>query len=384
MKKHLRRRFSDLSRVYSIQILGASKRRDIDFGWPSPTADVENANHYYDAVLFTKRSLEKMRHSILAEGKTDVHSLVKDIPEQMVFIASPTADVKNHAERLSQTLRSKGYSVFQFDHRRHLAEDSDMEEVLGTITQKCLILIQLLGAVPGGRVSGAKSHLVPQQYEVMKAADKDIYVWEEPSVERSECSDDYRDFLNSVQSHTSGYQEFETYVLKQVERLAKEQEAASRREEARTETEGETKKYPFVGIDYAAPDKVIAEAVLKAIAEYANVESLPLDINGQQLERAVTDNDGIIMIYGNSSAGQKRIGAHFGIVQRYKNRNDDVWFDVAIGNGLQAAGDNSGLLLPGGPNVHVIEVDPSGSGVDETALSLFVEDIKNNALRRYQ
>ncbi|MEO1142324.1 MAG: hypothetical protein AAFW66_08285, partial [Pseudomonadota bacterium] len=336
------------------------------------------------AVRFTKQSLENMRHEILEAQAKDVSSQVEELPEQMVFIASPTGDVRQQTERLRKTLNDKGYSVFQFDHKRHVNEESDVEDVIRTACEKCQIAIQLLGTAPGGRIGDSELYLVPQQNKAISETEVPLFVWEAPWVDRTECSDEYQAFLNSIQCHSSSYQEFETYIVKQVEKIAKEQEAARRRQAVREEAKPAKSRHPFVGIDYAAADRAIAEVVLNAIVEHANVEPLPFDMNNKDLERAVSDNDGIVMVYGNSSAGQKRVSAHFGIVQRFKNRTDNAWFDVAIGNGLDELDDGSAPLLPGGPNVHVIGVDPAELSVDRTALSRFVEEIKNNAMKRYQ
>ncbi len=363
----LRVEFPKLDRILRLPYWGKHNQMPIKYGWPLPNLASKNHGKYQDALEFAANSIKNIRLEIMADKQQNPISVLRELDQHDVFIASPTADVKREAERLEEALKLDGYSVLKFDPGQYVSKNTDANEAVELAISKCDLAVQLFGAVPGGRMNDSELQSIPLQYDLIKSSGKTMFSWESSQFEHAEIGDNYREFLQTVQTHKSSYEDFEQYVLKQVAKKTKE-----------VETLSDSDAEPIVSIDFAEPDTVIADILMNALTNHASVMPLEFDLNCDRLEQAVSDSDGIVMVYGNCRAGQKRTGAHFGIVQRFKNRNRSAIFDLAIGNSQE-----SHAAYPRGPNVHIFDIDAEKLVVDQGTLSEFVRNIKENAARRY-
>jgi hypothetical protein len=275
---------------------------------------------------------------------------------------------------LAAALGKERYSTLSFDPNLHVAPGAQTSSVIKDAMAKCDVVIQLLGGVPGAQIEGKT--LVSLQHAIGKESGKPHLVWRSPTFDPAECGSDYSDFLRSIQYHETSYEEFEQYAVKQVANAMRLPESDARRKGI-LDANGITDDIlPLVVIDVAEPDVEIAGVVAEALQQFAFVESLPFDLDRAKLDEAISDNDGIVLVYAESREGQIRIGAHFPIIR--KSQRLSRKFDIAIGNGSGP----SALPYPRGPNVHVIKVDRERMQVDPKSLNNFLDVIRANAARR--
>jgi hypothetical protein len=376
-ENRLRKFFPRIERTLRIQFYGGPPEKRVLFGSPLPwLVDVEGRRNYDGA-------LQQVVSGIQTRGSEFLHTrnAAKGMPAQhighhTVFLARSTVDVRNDAQRLATFLEKEGHSTFSFDPGLHVGPGTLTSSVLKTAIAKCDVVIQLLGGVPGAQIEGKT--LVSLQHALGKESGKPHLVWRSPTFDPAECGFDYSDFLRSIQYHETSYEEFEQYALKQVANVMRLAESDARRKSI-LEANGMTDDddiLPLVAIDVAEPDVEIADVMAEALKQFAYVAPLPFDLDRTKLVEAISDNDGIILVYGESREGQMRIGAHFPII--HKSQRLSRKFDIAIGNG---SGPRA-LPYPRGPNVHVIKVDRERMQTDAKSLNGFLDVVRANAARR--
>lgn len=385
--KRLRKYSPDLGRTLREEFWGLKNGSVELYGHPLPELLSKEKMEYYDGALGrVVQSLETRGQEILDERQQRDHgSLLNVLPNHDVFLASPTADVRREVEWLETALQNDGRSVLRFDSRRHIAGELNAEEAINLAISKCNLSIQILGASPGGKYKGSEQNSVPLQHELCGADERPFHVWLSPEVEIGQSDYvDYNEFLKAAQPHQSSFEEFVQYVLKKVEKVTRNAESGTRRDIKLGHAGIENQAWPIVTLDVAQPDVEISDAIARAIQDQAYAETLDFDLDSARLEESVADSDGIIFVYSDSRAGQKRTQSHFKVISRYKNLNSKALFDLAIGNGLDEDSAKNAPPYPRGPEVHVISIDKDKLEVNPTELKKFLEEVKANAEHRYQ
>jgi hypothetical protein len=374
-ENRLRRYYPSIERTLRIQFYGGEPENRVLYGWPFPPLLEPSAlRDYNNTVEEVVRGIQTRSNEILRERNAAIGLPAETIGRHTVFLARSTADVRNDVQRLAAALGKAEYSTLSFDPNMHLAPGGLASSVIKDAIEKCDVVVQLLGGVPGARFEGRS--LVQLQYDIAKESGKPHLVWRSPAFDPNESDPDYGSFLRSIQSHETSYEEFEQYAIKQVANALRAAESDMRREE-RLGSSAETDDIrPLVAIDVAEPDVEIANVVMKALQQFAGVTALPFDLDRVKLAEAISDNDGIVLVYAETREGQVRVGAHFPIIYKFQRRNRQ--FDIAIGN----SSGPSALPYPRGPNVHVIKVDRERMMADPESLSNFVDVIRANAARR--
>jgi hypothetical protein len=375
-ENRLRKFFPRIERILRIQFYGGSPEKRVLFGSPLPWLVDAEGRRNYDGALQQLVSGIRTRGSDILQTRNAAKGLpAQPISQHVVFLARSTVDIKNNAQRLATFLEKEGYSTFSFDPSLHVGPGMLMSSVVTTAIAKCDVVIQLLGGVPGAQVEGKT--LVSLQHALGKESGKPHLVWRSPTFDPAECGLDYSDFLRSIQYHETSYEEFEQYALKQIANVTRLAESDARRKSI-LEANGMTNDdiWPLVAIDVAEPDVEIADVVAEALKQFAYVAPLPFDLDRPKLVEATSDNDGIVLVYGESREGQTRIGAHFPII--HKSQRLSRKFDIAIGNG---SGPRA-LPHPRGPNIHVIKVDRERLQIDAKSLMGFLDVVRANAARR--
>jgi hypothetical protein len=349
------------------------------FGYPLPQLLEPSERAAYDkAAKQVVQDIEARGRDIIRARKVAQGLPAESIDDHTVFLGYATADARNEINSLSVALQKAGYSALCFNPNLHVAPGSLASQVIKSAIEKCDVLVQMLGGVPGAQYEGRP--LVMLQHDLAKESGKPFFIWRSSAFDPNEIGLDYSTFLQSTQCHQSSYEEFEKYVVKQVDFVVRARESAQRRIDLRNSVGARDEILPLVTIDVAAPDYLIADAVADALKPFVGVSSLPFDLDRTQLNDAVSDNDGIVMVYSESREGQLRINAHFPIVQKIRRRNP--LFDIAIGNGLSNERKINAPPYPRGPNVHVIKVDRQRMEVDASSLDEFVEGLRANATKR--
>jgi hypothetical protein len=374
-ENRLRKFYPRIERTLRIQFYGGQPEDRVLYGSPLPQLVDVNARRDYDRALQQVVSGIQARGNDILRARNAAKGLpAEQIGRHTVFLARSTADVRNEVQRLAAALGKERYSTLSFDPNLHVAPGAQTSSVIKDAMAKCDVVIQLLGGVPGAQIEGKT--LVSLQHAIGKESGKPHLVWRSPTFDPAECGPDYSDFLRSIQYHETSYEEFEQYAVKQVANAMRLPESDARRKGI-LDANGITDDIlPLVVIDVAEPDVEIAGVVAEALQQFAFVESLPFDLDRAKLDEAISDNDGIVLVYAESREGQIRIGAHFPIIR--KSQRLSRKFDIAIGNGSGP----SALPYPRGPNVHVIKVDRERMQVDPKSLNNFLDVIRANAARR--
>lgn len=182
------------------------------YGWPEPdTAEGESKQRYARAMWELREGMNARAREIAQATITLIEQTSSPTDHYTVFIASPTSDVRPHADRLEIALQKDGYSVFRFDPDR-MQSGADVSDELEKSISKADVFIQLLGAVPGRMLTENGQQLVPFQYETAKKLNARMQVWRSAKFDIGGCAPDYAEFLNGIASHVTSFEEFESYM----------------------------------------------------------------------------------------------------------------------------------------------------------------------------
>jgi len=362
----------DVARIYREPFYGGSPGNFKPYGYPLPRLrPPEELHDYHDAVFRVVQGIETKAQEIRVGRRTAQGLPAEEVSAHRVFLADPTADVRDEAKSLAAALVKAGHSTLCFNTRLHVTPGQAVADAIKSAIAKCDIVFQVLGHIPGGQVDGRP--LAQLQYEIASVSGKPFQVWS-PVLDPDDCRPDYAAFLKSVHYHQNSYEEFEQYALKQADEIVRAAKARERRQDIPADAP------PYVAIDVAKPDLPVAKLLIEAMERRAYVSPLSFDIDRAELADAVRDNDGIVMVFADSREGQKRINAHFPTILKVKHRNGLL--DIAIGDGVGPE-QNAGVPpYPHGPSVHVIRVDREHNRVDPKMLDEFFEVVRANAARR--
>jgi hypothetical protein len=355
----LRERLKDIPLVQFWEL--DPNKGTVRFGFPLPDVDRVAHGKYDDAVQRVVASVkEQAVKSLWAGSRAEQTGHLR----YTVFMACPTLDVKPDAARLTGAIESEGHSVLAFDPEFDVSHADSFSATMSKALAKCDIYVQLLGCRPGRAVPGTDLRLVRAQYEVAKNSGKSIYVWLSSDFDIDECNPEYAAFLREIHFsyHIGNYVEFDTYVRKKLNDLVVQRQFEDRR--AARSRGADVRS--LVAIDAARADRDLAEKIADALARYVDINNLDYDLNQKSLAEAVTQSNGVVLAYGESTEGQKRAQAHFSIIRRQKAEIMFKHLELAVGDGAPA----TAPPCPRGPNVHVITV---ADIVDPVAMFQFLE-----------
>jgi hypothetical protein len=349
--------------ILAVQFWGIVEGRKSIYGYPLPHS--EESRHkqlYFD-------NLEVLTSSI----KTRANELLgRDPPPPpppggkcTIFLACPTADVKPEAHRLQKAMEADGHSVHPFDPKVDVKEGANPEEVIAALVKARDVYVQLLGGVPGRKLSAqSELPLVPAQFRIASATGVQIHTWRQPDFDVSECDPAYAEFLNGLTSHVMPYEEFEQYLRRKVNDISATRNLNDQRTQ-RIEKQQSRERLPLMAIDVAKSDGELANKIAKAFGKHVDVETLAFEIDRNALDEAVAVNDAVILGYGASEEGQKRAQSHFRIIRKKMADARAKQFELAVGDGAPA----TAPPCPRGPDVPIISVREE---VDETAMREFL------------
>jgi hypothetical protein len=262
-------------------------------------------------------------------------------------------------------LRADGHSVHVFDPDLELRDDTSLEDILSASIANSDVYVQLLGTSPGRKVPGSDLRLVRAQYETAKKLNKTIYLWRSSNLDFEECQAEHAAFLKDIALDCTlgSYPEFETYLRKKLKDISEERQSRDRRSQ-REEGTGNKSSSALVAIDAAQTDRDLAEKITNALRDYVYIKHLPYNLNRLGLKKAVKESNALVLAYGQSAEGQKRVNAHLDLVCKAELASKNL--ELAIGNGAPP----TAPPCPSGPNVHVITVTEK---VDPQSMFQFLE-----------
>lgn len=356
----------EVAKILSAHFWGVEDQAAVQYGWPMPHRDnPERQKKYYDAVHLVKTGIVSRSKDILMERGTSALNSISD-ECYSVFLACPTADVKPYADKLEGTLTDCGHSVFRFDPELVLSTNQKLEFILSGVLKRCDVYVQMLGALPGRRISERDSSpLVLLQYEIATSQGKPNHTWRSRDFDISECDSDYASFLNSTGSHLTSFEDFEQYLVKKIEDVLAKKRTGTKREQLRSKQQRKT-PLPMVAIDAADTDVELAQKLTRALMDYVYVDTLPFEVDRKIIAESVDVHDAIVIAYGKDAASQKRAKSHFNFIRRHKSDLEKNSFELAVGD----AAPETAPPCPRGPDVHIISVD---NEVDESAICSFLD-----------
>ena len=356
---------ADLKDILSARFWGIDNdQKRVRFGFPMPENSTTR-DKYYQALDVLVTGL-KARAAELPQAADDQE---ESDQRCAVFVACPTNDVKPQAMQLATDLEADGHSVHAFDPELDVRDANSFGDVLSQALANCDVYVQLLGAIPGKAVPGTDWRLVRAQYEMAKKAGRPAFIWRAADFDMEEVAPDYGAFLKEITPacQIGNFVEFEEYLKKKLNDIAAQRRSDARRA-LRLQEPAVVSSLPFVTIDAAPADRELAQKIADALGKYVNVDHLEYDLTGQTLADAITDNNALVLAYGQSTEGQKRTQAHFKLIRRPKGELSFKGLELAVGNGAPP----TAPPCPRGPNVHVITV---ADEVDSAAMSTFLKTL---------
>lgn len=345
------------------------------YGYPLPTLAEEQSRKLYNGVLQSlgsdirsaSRSIKEAKNAERAESEHEENGGTPPSAQHVnVVLASPTSDTKDETDRLEKSFENENFSVLRLDRVDVAPTAALMREYISSGD----VFVQVLGSMPGRKIpeiAGKPSAIA--QFELAEEAGIEIAAWISNDFDISECDDAHAQFLHRIVSHRSSFEEFETYVVKQVREKIRNAQSVERREQRRSMLQDPDT--PLVSIDAAEADADLRDRIKRALDKHVDVDCIDFNTDFPGLKKAVRDNDAIVLIYGVRAEGQNRARAHWKLLRRLRTL---VWneehqrFEIAFGD----ASPVGGLPCPTGPDIHVIRVDDE---IDQSSMRRFLASL---------
>lgn len=346
------------------------------YGDPSPSkAEGENFSKYFSTLRIVYTAIKKQADKVRIAAKTQLtpHSSISS-GQYDVFLACPTPDVDSFADRMEIALNDAGHTVLRFDVNQDSVNNQSLESALEDHIARCDVYVQLLGSKhePFER-SNSNLNLVPLQYHFAEKQKKPIFLWPMPGLDPKEHDQIYADFLEKHMLHTNSFEDFTKYVSDYINNEINYRKKvainrASRAEEYRREVarnpeshakEKNFKQVRFVTVDAHEDDAKFSKLITEALGK--DVIAEPLE-DPSKLKDHVSEDDAIVLVYGQTKKGRKRQNAHWRIITK-NSRWAQQDLQLAIGDAAP------GLPHPMSPTVHVI---PVWETIDRNALKDFL------------
>lgn len=366
--EHVRDR---VKRVIAVPFWGQIDGVSDHFGWPEPdTAEGERVSKYNESLWTLRAGIYARAKDFLAQSDAiTTHGLSSHPTDgHTVYLACPTGDVKPYVDKLEAALHRDGHSVCRLDPSLFGKDAESAHTFLNEMIGEADVFVQVYGASPGRSTGDAdNSPLVSAQHDLARDSCEHLCLWRSSKFDMEDCDPTYAEFLRDVACHISSFEEFVAYVRQQVSDLLKSKELASQRTD-RMEGKPIVERRPFVAIDAARSDIRILQALHACLQEHVNVDSLPFDIGRSDLTEAVALNDAIVLVYGETAEGRKRVKSHYDMFRRDGSKLETGDLALAFGDAKPKPPDIP--PCPAGPNISIINVDELH--VDEASIASFL------------
>ncbi len=360
------------------------------FGYPLPNEATKGRKEYYDALEQLVGGVKSRGVELLKERQEIGIFPEKPLTSPYAFLALPTPDVRDQANRLLMRLRKAGYTVYMPNEQADMAaaDYAAVPEHVRKVIAECDLYLQLFGGTPGRAVPDADgTRLARLQCEAAMAARRPTLLWQSRSFDPGKADADYVAFLQRVAPHILSFEEFETFAEKEIARTfamvaagqKREARAAAAAEAAPPGDAGDAPAPPVIksiAIDAAPEDAAFQQALSEALQNYVGVDNVDYEPDTEFLRNLALANDAVIFVWGGSKAGWNRTRAHLGLFRRFVGP-DGVPPKKAIGDA--APPPPTAPPCPTGPDVSVV---PVKDGVDPAALSAFLEKLGIPAAQR--
>ncbi len=360
------------------------------YGYPLPNEATKGRKEYYDALEQLVSGIKNRGVQLLKERQEIGVFSDKPLARPYVYLALPTPEVRDLANRLLVRLRKAGYSVYMPNEQADMAtaDYAAIPEHVRKVIAECDLYVQLFGGTPGRAVPGVEdTRLARLQYETAVASARPTLLWQDRRFDPGKADPDYVAFLHSVAPHILSFEEFESFTEKEIARIFA-MIAAGQQREARAAAHAETVTAAPAGgdgaqpvirsvaIDAAPEDAAFQQALTEALQAHVGVDSVDYEPDNDSLRDVALGNDAVIFVWGGSKAGWNRTRAHLGLFRRFVGP-DGVPPKKAIGDA--APPPPTAPPCPIGPDVSVV---PVRDGVDSAALAAFLEKLGIPAAQR--
>ncbi|SMC77413.1 TIR domain-containing protein [Primorskyibacter flagellatus] len=359
----------ELRGLLSIRFWAEQAGKSVRFGHPLPqTATGLAQEGYRQQLQRLVDDIKTMSNSVTDRQATAAPNQIAPSDDSLVKIvlAASTSDTKTETDRLERVYLDAGFGVTRLDR---VSEDLNAAAIRDHLNA-AHIFVQVIGAIPGRRVADYKG--LPSsvaQHGIAKEVGIEAAVWMPRGFDLAECGEDYAEFLRTVVSHRSSFEDFEAYSVKLARKKEEVIQSDLRREEIFQSVPGEFP--PLVSIDAARSDAVLRDKIGAALDKHVLVDYVDYNASMEALSESVRDNDAIVLVYGDQIEGQKRARAHFRFFRRWRKA---VWneeqqrFEIAFGN----AAPEDATPCPSGPGIHVIRIS---SDIDEVSMGAFLSSL---------
>ena len=355
--------------LLSIRFWTEEAGKILRYGYPLPqTATGHSQEGYRQQLQRLVDDIKSMSKTLPQKASTRAKpaETAKDSSLVQIVLAASTSDTKDETDRLERVYLDGGFGVTRLDR----VADTLSAEIIREHLAAAHLFVQVIGAIPGRRIEdceGLPSSIA--QHRIAKDAGIETAVWMPRGFDLAECGESYAEFLRTVVSHRSSFEDFETYSVKLARKKEETIQSELRREKIYEAVPGEFP--PLVSIDSAQGDADLRDKITAALHKHVLVDYVDYNASMEALSESVRDNDAIVLVYGQTAEGQKRARAHFRFFRRWRKA---VWneehqrFEIAFGD----AAPKDATPCPSGPGIHVIPID---ADIDEVSMGAFLSSL---------
>ncbi len=218
--------------------------------------------------------------------------------EQSVCLGVVTEDLEEERAGVKSYLNQYGIYVLPNIESESLSTD-DFRKVVEEGLCECAVFVQLLSGKPGKQAADLPEGYLQLQYEIARNLGKAVFQWRSPFLDVSAIQDkSHQLFVNGGMVRAESIEEFKLAVKEFV--LNPPQEPRSRLKQA-----ADLDAIVFVNME--SSDRALAEKVCHELQRHGIGYSLPLSGGDpseirEDLEYNLVESNGIIIIYGSSTA----------------------------------------------------------------------------------
>ena len=344
-------------------------------GFPEPSKLIgDDFNKFREQVWTLANTIKNKTREVLdaRQSAPAARPASMQVDQTDICLAAPVSDARMETDRLEKALVAAGVTVHRLDlSNAQIAQD---HTALTRAVGQSNLFVQVVGGLPGPeRFAGTGWTSSRAQHEAALAAEVEAHIWRLPGLDPSDFGSAHRDFLDNATTHASSFEDFEKFILNQVETHRARIEAEEEREDR---AQGQSAPI-FFAIDVSKDERHLGHLIDEALRNHGLlsgswIEETP---DQRQFEDAVMQNDAVVLVYGEDRGGQNRARSHFVYFQKAIFKAKRAAFRVAVGDG--APPPPKAPPAPGGKGVHVIRVKDA---VDSKALAKFVASLSPAAM----
>jgi hypothetical protein len=302
-------------------------------GFPAPDpAEKEYYDRLNELAIAIVRELQSLK-TASATGSVPLQ------PRQSVFLAEVTDDLdlqRDEVKRYLDQLEAPGQpGIHVLPEKIYPADPVALKREMERDLAECKLFVQLLSEAPGKKRPDLPKGIVQFQYELAKAAGKEILQWCPPTTNIDAVGDaDHKQFLRLGTVRKEGVEGFKKFVRDR---------AYAKPEPLRPKTDA------FVFVDSEANDMALAREIFDELVRYDQGAKLPRKGGTpremrQDLERNLTLCNALIIVYGTSTAAW--VGEQLMQCRKVLQKRDSDLLALAVYQGPPEAKEPLDIALP--------------------------------------